>query len=117
MPILSNNFIFTPPSPTTEQMLNITTSQLVEYVKSSFNQAVNFQRSGNSSIWHNTALSAQQIFDALSAGGKAAELVTYYEALSVFIRATSTYEGVSAQLIEPTHGYVIGLSGTVTVVP
>lgn len=117
MSILSDNFIFTPPSPTTEQSLGRATNSLKEFVRSSFNQVVNIQRNGNNTIWYNNSLSAQQIFDALSAGGEAAQLVTYYEALSVFIRSTSTYEGVSAQLIEPAYGYVIGLSGTVTVVP
>ncbi len=118
MPILTDNFIFVPPTPTTEQELGRATGSLKEFVRSSFNQMVNIQRAGNNTIWYNPNLTAQQVFDALSANGEAAELATYYESLSVFIRSTSEFQGVSAELIAPASGYIITMpAGTVTVVP
>ena len=113
MSILSNNFIFTPPSPTVPQLESRALNSLTSGVQNSFIQIVNFQRQANNTIWYNS-LSAQQVFDSF--GADAPQLATYLESLSGFIRAVSTFEGISAQLVEPAHSYVVGVS-SVTVGP
>ena len=98
----------------TQRLLNIT-QRIKGMTANSYQELCNIQKQGVDMVWNNNFFQPQVILDAL--GTDAGKIFQYHGALTNYVVALATAEGVEPDIKLPTNAFTINEDGTITVLP
>ena len=102
-----------PKPPTKEEMVFNTVNRIKNMSRETYRKICETQKNGVQAVWEHPKLTPQEVMDGL--GKEAGKAFQFHKALTEYIVAIATAEGIEPDILLPKGDVTINADGTATV--